>query len=104
MGEFPPEAGDIVVLGTDGLFDNLFDEDIGQIVAEEREQLWEDSGLLARLARDPAVERDLAPRVAMALAVEAATLSQDRHYESPFALARADAKKDSLLSMFPDIN
>ena len=40
----------------------------------------------------------------MTLAVEAATLSQDRRYMSPFALARAEAKKDSLLSMFPDTN
>jgi len=102
--EYSLEAGDVVVLGTDGLFDNLFDEDIGRIVAEERERLWEDVGLLARLARDPAAEVDLAPRVAMTLAVEAATLSQDRRYMSPFALARAEAKKDSLLSMFPDTN
>jgi hypothetical protein len=42
--------------------------------------------------------------VAITLAVKAAALSQDRRYMSPFALARAEAKKDSLLSIFPDTN
>lgn len=102
--EYPLEAGDVVVLGTDGLFDNLFDEDIGRIVAEERDLLWESSGLLARLSRDPAVEEALGQRLAVALSGEAAALSKDRQYMSPFALARAEAKKDSLLSLFPDTN
>jgi len=40
----------------------------------------------------------------VALSGEAAALSKDRQYMSPFALARAEAKKDSLLSLFPDTN
>eukprot|EP00232_Nephroselmis_pyriformis_P010646 CAMPEP_0182891880 /NCGR_PEP_ID=MMETSP0034_2-20130328/23529_1 /TAXON_ID=156128 /ORGANISM="Nephroselmis pyriformis, Strain CCMP717" /LENGTH=504 /DNA_ID=CAMNT_0025025515 /DNA_START=41 /DNA_END=1551 /DNA_ORIENTATION=- len=62
--------GDVVVLGTDGLFDNFFDDDIARVVRDA-------GGGAAAIASD--------------LAAEASSKSKDEGYLSPFILDAIDA-------------
>lgn len=67
---FNVEKGDVVILGTDGVFDNLFDEDI---LGEVQRHL-------------PSSQKYADPhRISTALAVRAKTVSEDARYAtSPF--------------------
>lgn len=70
---FPVASGDVVVAGTDGLFDNLYDNEITALVVQAKR-----SGL-----EPQATARNIA-----SLAQQRA---QDRHRQSPFAAAAHDA-------------
>ena len=76
------EAGDVIIVGSDGLFDNLFDEEIGAIVADVPERGPGGGG-------DGEGEEVAADAICRALANAAYERSQDREYVSPFAVARA---------------
>ena len=67
--EHPVENGDIVIVGTDGLFDNLSHEYIGQLVQKEVAEKGYDS-----------------TRVAEVIGKEAYRLSLDTNHRSPFAI------------------
>ena len=66
-------AGDVLVLGTDGLWDNCYSEEVGMVVLEH-----------ATPGRPPS-------HVAHELANLAASHSMDRDFESPFSVAAASA-------------
>ena len=76
------EAGDVIVVGSDGLFDNLFNEEIGAIVADVLERGPGKEG-------DGEGEEGAADAICRALANAAYKRSQDQEYVSPFAVARA---------------
>ena len=70
MGSVPVHAGDVVILASDGLFDNVSVDGVAAVV-----EAWErgpDSGDRSALAR--------------ALCLEARDLSLDDDTDSPFAL------------------
>ncbi|KAK3842875.1 MAG: phosphatase 2C-like domain-containing protein [Linnemannia gamsii] len=69
------ESGDIVVMGTDGIFDNLFDEDI---LEEVRQPAYLEKKQYERKIPEPNVISD-------ALAKRAKNVAEDtRHHGSPF--------------------
>lgn len=80
---------DILILGSDGLFDNMWDDDLEDVVR----------GYAARGARlDEAQLAELAD----ALAAEAAAHSQDKLFKSPWSVATAQSGQVGLLRrMFP---
>lgn len=70
---FPVESGDIIVAGTDGLFDNLYNTDINAIVVH-------------------AVRARLGPQVtAQKIAALARQRAQDKNRQTPFSTAAQDA-------------
>lgn len=71
---FPVQPGDIVVAGSDGLFDNVFDEDIAQVVTATMEK-----------GSSPLSATHM---TAEALVQFARSKAADLNYESPFALER----------------
>ncbi|KAL6555362.1 hypothetical protein OROGR_006620 [Orobanche gracilis] len=79
------ERGDIVVLGTDGLFDNVFPEDIERIVEFCLEN------------------RYIPVLVAWMLAMEASRNSLDTRAASPFQLAAHDAGVEHFGGKYDDI-
>ena len=72
--EVPVQTGDLVIVGSDGLFDNMFDNDIELVVNDA----------LAKVAGTGALSA--ARAVSDALAVEARKNAEDPLFESPFAL------------------
>lgn len=66
-------AGDVVVLGTDGLFDNAFAHEIAEMVRQAEAEVGNDPEALAR-------------RAATNLAEQAHAWSLDRRRSSPFAV------------------
>ena len=75
--EVPVQTGDLVIVGSDGLFDNMFDNDIELVVNDA----------LAKVAGTGALSA--ARAVSVALAVEARKNAEDPLFESPFALEAA---------------
>ncbi|WZN60632.1 protein phosphatase 2C-like protein [Chloropicon roscoffensis] len=73
------KAGDVVVVGTDGLFDNLSEEDAVQIAGEVRKQL---EGKCAG---------EVARRLANELGRRAFQNSMDKWIETPYSKAATDA-------------
>ncbi|KAL0905539.1 hypothetical protein M5K25_023966 [Dendrobium thyrsiflorum] len=70
---FPVESGDVIVAGTDGLFDNLYNTDINGIVVH-------------------AVRARLGPQVtAQKIAALARQRAQDKNRQTPFSTAAQDA-------------
>ncbi|XP_020581514.1 probable protein phosphatase 2C 55 [Phalaenopsis equestris] len=70
---FPVEAGDVIVAGTDGLFDNLYNTDINAIVVH-------------------AMRARLGPQVtAQKIAALARQRAQDKNRQTPFSTAAQDA-------------
>ncbi|KAH0450404.1 hypothetical protein IEQ34_021096 [Dendrobium chrysotoxum] len=70
---FPVESGDVIVAGTDGLFDNLYNTDINAIVVH-------------------AVRARLGPQVtAQKIAALARQRAQDKNRQTPFSTAAQDA-------------
>lgn len=76
--DFPVQPGDIVVVGSDGLFDNVFDADIAQVATDAMH------GNTALTATKAASEE---------LVKLANKNARDKSYESPFALEKAHHKK-----------
>ncbi|KAB5521325.1 hypothetical protein DKX38_025644 [Salix brachista] len=68
LGEFDVEQGDIVVAGSDGVFDNLFGSEIEEILQESDGEPW---------------PQDLA----WSIATVASMNSVSQEYDSPFAIA-----------------
>ncbi|KAL3612317.1 hypothetical protein D5086_003337 [Populus alba] len=68
LGEFDVEQGDIVVAGSDGVFDNLFGSEIEEILQESEGRPW---------------PQDLA----WTIATVASMNSTSEEYDSPFAIA-----------------
>jgi protein phosphatase PTC7 len=68
LGEFDLEQGDIVVAGTDGLFDNLFGSEIEEILQEHG-------------------GRSCPQALAWTIATVASMNSTSEDYDSPFAVA-----------------
>ena len=86
---------DVVIMGTDGLFDNLFDKDILACLEDSTH---------GQIAMDQT-------KVATCLATKAEKLSFDKKYDSPFAKnARAvgrkhpGGKKDDITVMVSEVN
>ncbi|KAK3241468.1 hypothetical protein CYMTET_48769 [Cymbomonas tetramitiformis] len=82
----PVKSGDVVVLGTDGLFDNVFDRDLVDVTrnalskpAEEKTGSPKENAAFA------------AKRIAEELAELAHTYSSDPWRPSPFSKAAAEA-------------
>ena len=75
---------DFVVMGTDGLFDNLYDRDIEQCLYPGIQPV-----------KDKQDEFDLVnpEKVANCMATKAYALSKDRTYMSPFAMGAYQAGK-----------
>ena len=69
MFNLPVAAGDVIVLGTDGLFDNVFDPEVAALVA---------ASLQAGMDPQAAAQR---------IAAVAQMRAKDRLYRSPFARA-----------------
>ena len=69
------KSRDLVVVGSDGLFDNLFDKDMKPCLIKELKKEADGSILLA----DPGA-------AAQCLANSAYQKSKDRRYESPFSV------------------
>jgi protein phosphatase PTC7 len=78
--EVPVQPGDLVIAGSDGLFDNIFDENIELVVSDA----------LAKVAGAGALSA--ARAVSEALVVEARKNAEDPIFESPFAIEAAKAK------------
>ena len=78
--EVPVQPGDLVIAGSDGLFDNIFDENIELVVSDA----------LAKVAGAGALSA--ARAVSEALVVEARKNAEDPMFESPFAIEAAKAK------------
>lgn len=72
--EVPVMEGDVVVMGTDGLLDNMYKSEIKEIVAAEKERSPED--------------------MAWMIAHQAYCHSMDEYYASPFAIESALAGKE----------
>ena len=72
------QPGDVVVLGTDGLFDNIHDAELCEVVA----------GHLQRAVVAAGELDEAAGAVAAGIAAAARQRSQDPAYASPFALRR----------------
>ncbi|KAJ6301676.1 hypothetical protein OIU77_015899 [Salix suchowensis] len=68
LGEFDVEQGDVVVAGSDGVFDNLFGSEIEEILQESEGESW---------------PQDLA----WSIATVASMNSVSQEYDSPFAIA-----------------
>ncbi|KAJ6423540.1 hypothetical protein OIU84_024496 [Salix udensis] len=68
LGEFDVEQGDVVVAGSDGVFDNLFGSEIEEILQESDGEPW---------------PQDLA----WSIATVASMNSVSQEYDSPFAIA-----------------
>lgn len=68
------EEGDVIVVGTDGLFDNVFDETIVDLVS---------SSLSSASATDVNAQLE---KAAKAIATTAHKLAADPRYRSPFAV------------------
>ncbi|KAG5188940.1 phosphatase 2C-like domain-containing protein [Tribonema minus] len=79
---FYTRPGDVIVLATDGLFDNLFDEDIVETVA----------ALLRRKHAGHAAAPVTPEAIAACLVLRAVELSADRERESPWHRAAAQAR------------
>lgn len=74
------EKGDIIILASDGLFDNLFDEDILEIVCEQISPKLE--GVLATGSDIPEIDPQT---ISDALALRAKSVSEDSdNGSSPF--------------------
>ena len=78
-------AGDLVVLATDGLLDNMFDSDIEAIVGKANSK----GGMKKKNGYSAKVEEYLAWK----LAEEAYHKSRDKYFASPFAISSAIAGK-----------
>jgi len=77
-------SGDVVVLATDGVFDNMFDKDIGRIVGKRGKSAGGMAEMIARKASDN---------------------SRDKNYVSPFAAeAFALSKKEESMAVPNGIN
>jgi len=73
----PVLPGDIIVAATDGVFDNLFDSDIEEIISDEESAAGSS-------------DLELVKSTAKALADEAFARSMDARYMSPFAQAKGE--------------
>ncbi|GAB4813840.1 hypothetical protein N2152v2_000886 [Parachlorella kessleri] len=78
--EVAVQDGDVVVLGSDGLFDNLWEDDLVALVQARLEDLT--------AAPDAAALQAAAQQLAEQLALQAHSLAQDPTYVSPFAVER----------------
>mmetsp|Transcript_43637 Transcript_43637/g.102923 ORF Transcript_43637/g.102923 Transcript_43637/m.102923 type:complete len:605 (+) Transcript_43637:121-1935(+) len=80
------ERGDLVLMGTDGIFDNLYDEELKEI-CECATSPWDVNGLAGpkppREVQHP-LEEELASRLAIAVARAAFLRSLDRNAKTPF--------------------
>lgn len=76
----PLAPGDVVVAGSDGLFDNLSDDDIARIVQTEIDKAGGIAGGAAKAA----------PTVARALLAEAFEASLDAERDTPYAHAASE--------------
>jgi serine/threonine protein phosphatase PrpC len=74
------EPNDIIILATDGLFDNVFEEDMLHIVGEEL------GGF-----EDTEITQEMTRRLAERLAKRAHDLSMNKSIDCPFALAAKDS-------------
>jgi len=81
MYEFACAIGDVVVVASDGLFDNVFDDDIGAICE-------------AAFAGESDVAR-ASMACAEALATKARAHAEDKKYDSPYARERAKSATDA---------
>ena len=83
----PVQPGDVIVLATDGLFDNI---DLDEIVSEIED--WEDKwfGILYLKEEHPTQEQDAMNALAKGLVEKARELSLDKSKDSPFALLAKD--------------
>jgi protein phosphatase PTC7 len=74
------EAGDVVVLGTDGLWDNIFEQEIGDVLLQLQTSIEESEEFVAAAAET--------------LAAKASKYGADGLYDSPFAVrAREDGQE-----------
>ena len=74
--EVPVEAGDVIIAGSDGVFDNVFDEELLDMTAKALEQAGGD-------------ELEAARTVAKEVAALARAHAADQKFESPYALESA---------------
>ena len=91
--QVPVKPGDIVVMGSDGLFDNMFDSDIEEIIQEEYHKLVEENNKIDKY-------QDLAFRIAETAYYK----SLDKYYVSPFAIASKLAGKKHKGGKMDDIS
>eukprot|EP00258_Populus_trichocarpa_P051369 XP_024467388.1 probable protein phosphatase 2C 55 [Populus trichocarpa] len=84
LGEFDVEQGDIVVAGTDGLFDNLFGSEIEEILQETE-------------------GRSCLQDLAWTIATVASMNSTSEDYDSPFAVAAESAGIEHIGGKVDDI-
>jgi len=88
--ELPAEIGDCVVMGSDGLFDNMFDKEIEDIVSSEE---------APSAGASPDDIQRIATAVAQRIAKVAQAHSVDESYVSPYVV-EAEAAGESYLSLF----
>ncbi len=83
----PVQAGDIVILATDGLFDNI---DLDEILYEI--EAWEDKWFGIKFLREehPTDEQEAMNALAKDLVMKARDLSLDKTKDSPFAILAKD--------------
>lgn len=92
------EEGDTVVVASDGLFDNVFDEDILKIVAEVERRVVEDEVNLNKNKNESLdVEKNLSKLLAEALVEAAVQKSQDVEYVSPFVTEAVNQGMDGYM-------
>jgi len=84
VGKVSVQPGDVLLAATDGLFDNLYDDDILEIVSAETDTQKE------RMVENGFLGFNTAKLIATALANEAYQKSMDMNYLSPFAKAKAE--------------
>lgn len=82
MYKIPVEDGDIVIMGTDGLFHNVWDKDLGQLL----ENMMEDSPRTEEIARSMAIR----------IAETAHKNAQDQEFYSPWSAISEYSAEDQV--------
>jgi hypothetical protein len=77
------EAGDLLVMGTDGLFDNMWEDEMLAVIAKEMQKVQASGGTAGSTAA--------ARQLAEALASVASRNGGDSSYKSPWAVEAAQA-------------
>ena len=87
MHEVAVRPGDIIVLATDGVFDNLFDDEIGRLLADAALRGGGEVDVCDVASGKP----PSAQRLAELIATEARTASLQRARRTPFEVGAAEA-------------
>jgi hypothetical protein len=93
------QRGDVLVLGTDGVFDNMWAEQLVELVAEAEAEARAGAGAAGGPGQAAGLD---VGALAQAIAAAAAANAADREFRSPWAVEAARAGQASLLrTLFP---